>query len=221
MIAFSNVCRIRRDDKQSAVVLHDLNLMVPPRARVGIFGHSGSGRSTLARLASKVEHPDKGRVTHVGRVSWPIGFSGYLHKEMTGTDNVRVVAGLMGGDPERLLAYVMAFSGLESVMSHRVSTYASYERDRLALALAFAFPADTYVVDGFPALGNNTFQMQCLQEMKRRLVHSGMLLLSRNKRHLESMCDTFFALRDGTLHRAVSAEHAEALALPVHTGVPS
>ncbi|MDX8354312.1 ATP-binding cassette domain-containing protein [Cognatiyoonia sp. IB215182] len=215
MIVFSNVSRFHRNERKVAVVLRDISLVVPPGGRVGIFGSYGAGKSTLARLASKVEYPDEGTITQVGHVSWPIGFSGFLQKEMTGADNIRTVAGLMGCNSRKLFAYVTAFTGLGTILDFRVGTYAAFERDRLAVALALAFPADTYVMDGLPGLGGTEFQSRCLGELDKRLRHASLLLLSRNRRHLESLCDTFFALNDGVLLAAASADHAEALSMPV------
>jgi ATPase subunit of ABC transporter with duplicated ATPase domains len=44
------------------VVLEDVSLVVPPRARIGVIGPNGIGKSTLLRLLAGLEPPDAGRV---------------------------------------------------------------------------------------------------------------------------------------------------------------
>ncbi len=44
------------------VVLEDVNLLVPPRARIGLVGPNGAGKSTLLRLLAGLEEPDAGRI---------------------------------------------------------------------------------------------------------------------------------------------------------------
>jgi ATP-binding cassette subfamily F protein 3 len=45
-------------------VLTGLDLEVPERARIGVIGPNGGGKSTLLRLLSGMDGPDGGRVTH-------------------------------------------------------------------------------------------------------------------------------------------------------------
>jgi ATPase subunit of ABC transporter with duplicated ATPase domains len=44
------------------VVLRDVTVIVPPRARIGLVGPNGVGKSTLLRLLAGLEQPDAGRI---------------------------------------------------------------------------------------------------------------------------------------------------------------
>jgi ATPase subunit of ABC transporter with duplicated ATPase domains len=62
------------------VVLADVDLVVPPRARIGLVGPNGAGKSTLLRLLAGLEEPDAGRI----RRTPPALTVGYLAQERDG-----------------------------------------------------------------------------------------------------------------------------------------
>jgi ATPase subunit of ABC transporter with duplicated ATPase domains len=62
------------------VVLADVDLVVPPRSRIGLVGPNGAGKSTLLRLLAGLEAPDAGRV----RRTPPTLAVGYLAQERNG-----------------------------------------------------------------------------------------------------------------------------------------
>src|SRR5438874_9485247 len=64
------------------VVLADVELVVPPRARIGLVGPNGAGKSTLLRLLAGLEEPDAGRI----RRTPPTLTVGYLAQERHGAD---------------------------------------------------------------------------------------------------------------------------------------
>ncbi len=61
------------------------------------------------------------------RVSWPLGFGGGFHPQMTGRDNVKFIARIYGEDPKRVLDFVEDFSELGSYLDVpiRIRTYSS------------------------------------------------------------------------------------------------
>jgi ATPase subunit of ABC transporter with duplicated ATPase domains len=63
------------------VVLADVDLVVPPRARIGLVGPNGAGKSTLLRLLAGLEEPDSGRIRRMP----PSIAVGYLAQERDGS----------------------------------------------------------------------------------------------------------------------------------------
>src|SRR5436309_12546141 len=54
------------------VVLADVDLVVPPRARIGLVGPNGAGKSTLLRLLAGLDVPDRGAIRKPGELA--VGF---------------------------------------------------------------------------------------------------------------------------------------------------
>jgi ATPase subunit of ABC transporter with duplicated ATPase domains len=52
------------------VVLADVDLVVPPGARIGVVGPNGVGKSTLLRLLARLDEPDAGTVSSTGTVGY-------------------------------------------------------------------------------------------------------------------------------------------------------
>jgi len=67
------------------LVLADVDLVVPPRARIGLVGPNGAGKSTLLRLLAGLEEPDVGRI----RRTPPSLAVGYLAQERDDADGTR------------------------------------------------------------------------------------------------------------------------------------
>ena len=51
-------------------VLTEVDLVVPPGARVGLIGENGAGKSTLLRILAGSDEPDGGRVERPARLGW-------------------------------------------------------------------------------------------------------------------------------------------------------
>ena len=82
------------------------------RERVGILALPGSGKSTLARVLAGIETPDAGHVRREGRVSWPIGFAGFLHPNLSVCDNLDIFARMSGLDPDAVFAFCEDFCAI-------------------------------------------------------------------------------------------------------------
>jgi ATPase subunit of ABC transporter with duplicated ATPase domains len=87
------------------VVLSDVDLVVPPGARIGLVGPNGAGKSTLLRLLAGIEEPDRGAI----RRTPPRLAVGYLRQERerggrSGGEEARAaLAAVLDGDFDALL----------------------------------------------------------------------------------------------------------------------
>jgi len=112
------------------VVLANVDLVVPPAARIGLVGPNGSGKSTLLRLLAGLDSPDRGTIRRTAGLS-----VGHLPQER---------------DPlpdETLRAYLSSRTGVADA-ERRMDELAAHLRDDPSLAQAYHDALDEYLARG-------------------------------------------------------------------------
>jgi capsular polysaccharide transport system ATP-binding protein len=132
MIRFVNLNKSFTLDGVTKTLIRNANLTIPTGVSVGLLGRNGAGKSTLLRMISGSTAPTSGRIEVTGSVSWPVGFSGSFHPDLSGAQNVRFVARVYGVDTDELADYVAATSELGHHYHLPVRTYSSGMRSRPA-----------------------------------------------------------------------------------------
>jgi capsular polysaccharide transport system ATP-binding protein len=194
MIILLNATRIQG----STVILAGATAQFKPRDRVGILAAAGSGKSTLARLFSGIEPPDGGTVLRQGRLSWPMGFAGAFHPDLTAATNITLISEMIGQDPGRTLAFCDQFGGFAG-LDRPMKTFSPVERATLAFSLSLAVPCDGYIVDEVIGVGDAPLRAKCDAMLERRLANAGLIFLSRNPAQIKKYCHTFHVLIGGRL----------------------
>ncbi len=208
MIVLSDVTHYHDTPSGPNILFARLNARFRPLERVGILAPQGAGKSSLARIMAGIEMPDQGTVKHGGRVSWPIGFSGWLHIDVSGTDNVANIARLMGESPLETVAFCRVFSGLGDDMDRPVRVYSPATRAKLGFALSMAIRRDYYIADETIGVGDGAFRDRCSAMLHQRLEDAGLVFLSRNHVQLEKTCTRFLVLVNGQLQEVATATEA-------------
>ncbi|MDX6217132.1 MAG: lipopolysaccharide transport system ATP-binding protein, partial [Frankiales bacterium] len=123
--------------RQDFWALRGVDLEVQPGERVGVVGANGSGKTTLLSLLAGVTAPTEGRVRVGGRVSPLIAVGVGFDAELTGRENVRVnatVLGLTGKQVDARFDEIVDFSGVEDFLDVPVKFYSSGMLVRLGFA---------------------------------------------------------------------------------------
>lgn len=179
------------------VIVDDLTLALPPKRSVALLGRNGAGKSTLLRLIAGTLKPDAGRVLVSGSVSWPVGFGGTFHPELTGAQNTRFVARIHGVDPGALTDFVADFAELGDHFTMPVRTYSHGMKARLTFGLSMGIAFDTYLVDEVTATGDAAFRAKSHALFRDRIEHAGAVIVSHNMEELRTLCDAALVLEDG------------------------
>ncbi len=178
-------------------VADELNLVFPARGAVALIGRNGCGKSSLLKLIAGTLRPDHGEIDVRGSVSWPIGFAGSFHGDLTGRQNTRFVARIYGVDTDALEDFVREVSELGDQYFLPFRTYSSGMKARLAFAVSMGIDFDTYLIDEVTSVGDAGFREKSEALLNARLERRAAIVVSHNLPLLERLCDAAVILENG------------------------
>ena len=199
MIRFEHVTKVFSLDGQHKRVADDISLTFPTGRSVGLLGRNGAGKSTLLKMIAGTLSPTSGRIVSTGTISWPVGFAGSFHPELTGAQNTRFVARIYGVDTDELIDFVEDFAGLGPHFRLPFRTYSSGMKSRLAFGVSMGIGFDTYLVDEVTAVGDAAFRARSSQVFKARMKTAGAVVVNHSMPQIRELCDAVAVLHEGKL----------------------
>jgi ABC-type polysaccharide/polyol phosphate transport system ATPase subunit len=191
---------------------------------MGIVGSNGAGKSTLLRLVSGVAVPDVGRVIVNGRVASLLELGAGFHPDLTGAENLRLYASLLGISRQRvkdLFGPIVKFSGVGDFINEPLRTYSAGMQMRLAFSVAIHMDPDILVVDEVLAVGDQDFQSKCYDKIcNLRRAGKTLLFVSHSTSAVRALCDRALWIDHGELifdGRAIETIEAYEGRLPLRT----
>ncbi len=200
MIRLENLTKIYRLDGKSKTVARNINATFPTGVSVALLGRNGAGKSTLLKIIAGTEDPSSGRVLSTGSISWPVGFAGSFHPDLTGQQNVRFIGRIYGVDTNELSDFVEDFAGLGVHYRLPFRSYSSGMRSRLAFGTSMGIAFDTYLVDEVTAVGDAAFQARSAQVFQARMRNAGAVVVTHSLGQVRQLCQAVAVLEDGKLH---------------------
>lgn len=180
-------------------VLDRVDAVFPSGQAIALLGRNGAGKSTLMRMIAGTEDPTEGRIVSTGAISWPVGFAGSFHRDLTGVQNVRFVARIYGADTDELVEFVEDFAELGQHYRLPFSTYSSGMRSRLAFGVSMGIAFDTYLVDEVTAVGDASFKAKSAKLFTARMETAGAVVVSHSMSQVRQLCDAGAVLENGRL----------------------
>lgn len=208
MIELQHVTKVFSARGRRTVVADDISLRFPVGECVGLIGQNGAGKSTLLRMIAGLLDPDAGQILRRGSVSWPVGFQGSFHPDLTGAENTRFVARLYGVPSDEMARFAKEFSQLGAQFNLPFRGYSSGMRARLAFAVSMAVPFDTYLIDEITAVGDAAFREKCETALAEKLSQSGALVVTHSMPFLRKICRSGAVLEGGKLQHFDQIEDA-------------
>jgi ABC-2 type transport system ATP-binding protein len=197
--------------------LRHLSFEIQPGEAVGIIGKNGTGKSTLLRLIAGVLRPDEGDVVVRGRVAPLIQLSAGFSGDLSGRENVFLVASLHGLSKKEIKSKfddIVDFAGdqVRAAIDSPVRHYSSGMKVRLAFSLVSRLPHPILLVDEALAVGDRDFKQKCYQVIDDLLADGRTLVLvSHSQPQLTRFCkrgmyvDRGRLVVDGTIQEALDA----------------
>src|SRR5215470_9253604 len=165
------------------LAVDNLNLEVRRGEIFGFLGPNGAGKTTTIRMALGLIAPTSGSVEILGldvatqraNVLPRVGAlveTPALYLYMSGRDNLRAVASVLGGVPKVRIDTVLELVGLSVRQKDRVSTYSLGMKQRLGVAMALLQDPDVLVLDE-PANGLDPAGIVEMRDLMHRLSAEG------------------------------------------------
>ncbi|HEY9254691.1 MAG TPA: ABC transporter ATP-binding protein [Stenotrophomonas sp.] len=174
-------------------VLRDVSFNVARGEAVGIIGQNGAGKSTLLKLITGTARPTEGTITLTGRVAAILELGMGFNPELSGRENVRHAAGLLGytqKETERILPEVERFAEIGDYFDEPVRSYSSGMQVRVAFSIATATRPDVLIVDEALSVGDAYFVHKCFQRIREfRAAGTTLLFVSHDPTAVQALCD--------------------------------
>lgn len=199
MIRLENLTKAFWTPGGPKVVADGINFTFPTGVSVGLLGRNGAGKSTLMEMIGGTMKPDAGRIVSTGTISWPVGFAGSFHRDMTGAQNTRFIARVYGVDTEELIEFVKDFAELGPHFHMPVRNYSSGMKSRLAFGLSLGIPFQTYLVDEVTSVGDASFRQKSRLVFQDRMERAGAIVVTHSPAQLRQYCQAGAVLENGEL----------------------
>jgi hypothetical protein len=126
-----------------------------------------------------------------------------FHPDLTGLENLRTTARLLGLDEDALagkLDEIVAFSGIGSAVEASVKQYSTGMRARLGLALALHADADLLLIDELLTVGDTEFRQEVLARLAEAQASGvSVVFVSHELGLIEELCERVIRLERGRL----------------------
>ncbi|NEV61108.1 ABC transporter ATP-binding protein [Thiorhodococcus minor] len=194
---------LRRSYHTLYQALEEVSFQVADGQTFGIIGQNGAGKSTLLKILTGVLLPDSGQIQMSGRVTGLLELGTGFNMEMSGLDNIRANAMLLGMSASQIAArrdLIVDFAELGEFIHEPLKTYSSGMVMRLAFSIAIHADPSCFVVDEALSVGDAYFQQKCMRAIQDFRARGGSILfVSHDMSAIKTLCDQAMLLEDGRI----------------------
>ncbi len=187
---------------REVVSLNNISFQLKQGEILGIVGNNGAGKSTLLRIISGLLKPDKGSISYRGKLSSILDIGSGFHPDLSGIDNVYMVARLMGytkKEIEEVLEDIFEFSELKQFKETPVKHYSSGMFMRLAFSLYTTLKSNLLIMDEVLSVGDMNFREKSSARIKEIAARGRTIILaSHEMKTVQSLCTHGLLLEQGT-----------------------
>ncbi len=199
----ATILKGRRAQYEEFWALKGVDFEVASGQTFGIIGANGSGKSTLLKCLAGILRPDRGNISHVGRISALLELGAGFHIELSGRENVYLngaILGLSKREIENKFDAIVEFAGLEEFIDTPVKNYSSGMFVRLGFAVAANVEPDVLLIDEVLSVGDETFQRRCAEKIEEfRRDGRTIVFVSHGLAQVEQLCEQVAWLDHGQL----------------------
>ncbi|WP_017346603.1 ABC transporter ATP-binding protein [Pantoea sp. A4] len=195
---------------RSYLAIEDISFEVEKGQSVALIGRNGAGKSTSLGLVAGVIKPTKGSVVTRGRVASMLELGGGFHPELTGRENIRLNATLLGLRRKQLnerIDKIIEFSELGEFIDEPIRVYSSGMLAKLGFSVITQVDPDILIIDEVLAVGDYAFQKKCIETINQfKAKGVTILFVSHNLSDIEKICDRVIWIENHRLKASGKAE---------------
>jgi ABC-2 type transport system ATP-binding protein/lipopolysaccharide transport system ATP-binding protein len=175
--------KIGRDANQKIVIeaLRDVSFSLSAGDRVALIGPNGAGKTTLLRTIAGIYEPIEGSVVTRGRISPMFDISFGIDPDLSGYENIRLRALLLGSSPgeiETHLPDIVEFTELGDYLDMPVRTYSTGMILRLSFAVATCFRPEILLMDEWILAGDAHFMAKAEARVRNFIERANVLVVA-------------------------------------------
>lgn len=194
---------VRSKAASESWVLRGIGFRIDAGESVGIVGQNGAGKSTLLKVVTGTLRPTEGKVCVGGRIAAILELGMGFNPELTGRDNARYTAGLMGMSPSQIDATIPAveeFAEIGGYFDQPLRTYSSGMQMRVAFSVVTAVRPEILIIDEALSVGDAYFAHKSMARIRRfREEGTTLLFVSHDAGAIQSLCDRAILLDRGRM----------------------
>lgn len=181
---------LRPSSRPRFEALKDVSFELMHGESLGLIGPNGAGKSTILNLATGLARPDRGTIAVDGRVTALLELGAGFHPDLTGAENVRVNAAMMGitrRQMEERFESIVDFSGVREFINEPLRVYSAGMTVRLAFAVATAADPEVLLIDEVLGVGDQEFYTKCLAKIRGFQSEGKTIMLASHSAELITM----------------------------------
>lgn len=183
--------------------LKSVSFALRPGESLGLVGPNGAGKSTVLNMATGLMDPDEGRIEVHGRVVAILELGAGFHPDLTGAENLRINAAMLGltrAQTEARAEAMVDFADVREFIREPMRTYSSGMVLRLAFSVAVNADADILLIDEIIGVGDQAFQQRALEKVHAlRRASKTIVLATHSPDLLTSLCERALWLDRGQI----------------------
>jgi ABC-type polysaccharide/polyol phosphate transport system ATPase subunit len=191
----------RQRGRREFYALRDVSFRVDAGESVAFIGRNGAGKSTLLSLVAGLTEPTSGQATVRGRIAALLELGSGFHPDLTGVENLRLNASLLGLSRKRtdeLFGAIAAFAEIGDFIYQPTRTYSAGMLMRLAFSVAIHVDPDILIVDEVLGVGDQGFQTKCHEKLHGfREAGKTLLFVSHSSGLVAQLCERAIWLEQG------------------------
>ncbi len=192
-----------REPMRHVDALRDISLEIASGEHVGLIGPNGAGKTTLLKVMAGIYPPTSGRALTTGHVCPLFEFATGFEMHMSGWENIRIRALLLGMRPEEIdekMSGIATFSGLGRFLDLPVRTYSSGMFIRLAFSVSTSINPEILLLDEVFGAGDIGFAEKAKKRMAELFSQGKILALSSHDLSMvENLCDRVIWIDKGEI----------------------